>query len=89
MNFHPCDRPLKIQESVETPIPQMGAHFRVWGFIPSHFSYTPGSMKCDSQASFLAYTFASPCLGREPKAKVMTLYVFTYLLDRYYVCTYH
>jgi len=36
-------------------------------------SYTFGSMKCDSRASFLARTFASPCLGHEPKAKVMTL----------------
>jgi hypothetical protein len=29
-------------------------------------------MRCDSQASFLAQTFATPCLGREPKAKVVT-----------------
>jgi hypothetical protein len=34
-------------------------------------------MKCDSWASFLAYTFASPCLGRKPKAKVMTKWVLT------------
>jgi hypothetical protein len=33
-------------------------------------SYTLGSMKCDSQASFLACTFASLCFGCEPKAKV-------------------
>jgi hypothetical protein len=36
-------------------------------------SYTPGSMKCDSQASLLARTFASPYLGCEPKARVVTL----------------
>jgi hypothetical protein len=29
-------------------------------------------MKCDSWASFLACTKASPCLGYDPKAKVMT-----------------
>jgi hypothetical protein len=29
-------------------------------------------MKCDSQASFLACTFASLCLDCEPKAKVAT-----------------
>jgi hypothetical protein len=29
-------------------------------------------MKCDSQASFLAHTFASPCLGRELKIRVTT-----------------
>ncbi len=35
-------------------------------------SYTPGSMRCDSHDSFLDCTLASPCLGREPKAKVAT-----------------
>jgi len=34
------------------------------------FSYTPGSMKCDSQVSFSAPTFASPYFGHEPKARV-------------------
>ncbi len=34
------------------------------------FSYIPGSMKCDSQASFLAHTFVSPYFGRKPKAMV-------------------
>ncbi len=28
-------------------------------------------MKCDSRASLLANTFASPCLGRKPKARVV------------------
>jgi hypothetical protein len=27
-------------------------------------------MKCDSQASLLAHTFANPCFGHEPKARV-------------------
>jgi len=35
-------------------------------------SYTPGSMKCGSRPSLLARTFASPCLGHEPKARVAT-----------------
>jgi hypothetical protein len=35
-------------------------------------SHTPRSMKCDFRASLLARTFASPYLGREPKAKVVT-----------------
>jgi hypothetical protein len=30
------------------------------------------SMKCDSQASLLAHAVASPCLGREPKVRVVT-----------------
>jgi hypothetical protein len=29
-------------------------------------------MKCDSRASLLACTFASPCFGHEPKVKVVT-----------------
>jgi hypothetical protein len=29
-------------------------------------------MKCDSRASLLARTFASPCFGHEPKVKVAT-----------------
>ncbi len=35
-------------------------------------SYILGSMKCDSRASLLARTLASPCLGCEPKARVTT-----------------
>ncbi len=29
-------------------------------------------MRCDSRASLLAHTLASPCLGRKPKARVAT-----------------
>jgi len=29
-------------------------------------------MKCDSQPSHLAHTFASPCFGREPKVTIAT-----------------
>jgi hypothetical protein len=27
-------------ESIEYPIPKMGAHLGVWGFIPSHFLHS-------------------------------------------------
>jgi len=36
MNFDPCNRPLKIRESIGTRTPKVGAHLGVWGFIPSH-----------------------------------------------------
>ncbi len=36
-------------------------------------SYTPNNMKCDSWASLLACTFASPCLNRELNLRVATL----------------
>jgi len=35
-------------------------------------SYTPRNMRCDSHASLLAHTLASPCFGRKPKARVVT-----------------
>jgi hypothetical protein len=40
-------------------------------------SYTPRIMRCDSWASLLARTFASLCLGREPKVRVATLKLFS------------
>jgi len=36
-------------------------------------SYIPESMRCDCWASFLAHTFASPCFGRKPKVRVVTI----------------
>jgi len=35
-------------------------------------SYIPRVMRCDSWASLLACNLASPCLGCEPKARVVT-----------------
>jgi hypothetical protein len=55
-----------------------GLQFPKWELIRSvrvhsfTFFYTPGSMRCDSQASFLARTLASPGLGCEPNARVAT-----------------
>ncbi len=36
MGFVPCHRSLKIQESIGTSTPKMGAHLGMWVFIPSH-----------------------------------------------------
>jgi hypothetical protein len=36
MGFDPCDRLLKVQESIGTLTPTMGVHLGVWGFTPSH-----------------------------------------------------
>jgi hypothetical protein len=36
MGFNPCNRTLKIWESIGIPTPNMGIHLGVWGFIPSH-----------------------------------------------------
>jgi hypothetical protein len=45
MGFDPCNHSLKIQKSIRTPTPKMGAHLGVWGFIPSHCLTLPGAWK--------------------------------------------
>jgi hypothetical protein len=72
MSFEPYNRLLKVQESIGTPTPKVGAHLGVCGFIPL-VSYILGSMKCDSRVSFLACTFASLRFGHKPKARVATI----------------
>jgi hypothetical protein len=84
MGFDPCNRSLKIWESIGTPTPKMGFHLGVWRFNSLILPYfqPSGSMKCDSQASLLACVFASPCLGHEPKARVVTIGVELEMLAR-------
>jgi hypothetical protein len=74
MNFDLYNFLFKIWESIGTPTPKVGLHLGVWGFIPSlTLSYTPMSIKFDSQVFLLAHTFVSPCFGRKPKVKVATI----------------
>ncbi len=40
MCFDPYNHLLKIWESIETPIPKLGAHLGVCGFIPSHLLHS-------------------------------------------------
>ncbi len=75
MSFDPCNLLLKIRESIGTPTPKVGAHLGVWGFIPSHSFALPGKHEMWFQSSLLAHTFASPCFGREPKARIATTWV--------------
>jgi hypothetical protein len=77
MGFDPCNFFLKICESIGTPTPKVEVHLGVWGFDPHTLPYSHifDSMKCDSWASLLAHTFASPCLGREPKTRVAIIQV--------------
>jgi hypothetical protein len=85
---------LKVWESIETPTPKNGSSL---GSVRVHsltFSYIFGNMRCDSWASFLAHTLASPCFGHEPKARVVTStsfdHVSTYLyLDHNHVIIYN
>jgi hypothetical protein len=68
MGFDPCNRSLKIRESIETSIPQVGAHLGVWGLILS-LSCTPESI---SRASLLFRILTSPYFNHEPKARATT-----------------
>jgi hypothetical protein len=71
MSFDPCNHPLKIRKSIGTSTPKMGAHLGVWGsFLHTFLHSWEHEMWLPS--SFLALTFANPCLGREPKARVVT-----------------
>jgi len=57
LSFSPCNCSVKIHESIGTPTPKVEPPF---GSVRAHsltFSYTLGSMRCDSRASFLA----QPC----------------------------
>ncbi len=36
IGFDPCNHSLKIWKSIETLTPKVGAHLRMWQFIPSH-----------------------------------------------------
>jgi hypothetical protein len=68
IDFDSCNRSLKIRDSNS----QSGSSL---GSVKVHslaLSYIPRSMKCESQASLLACTLVSPCLGRERKARVAT-----------------
>jgi len=73
MGFDPYNCFLKIQKSIMTPTPKMGAHLGMWGFISSHFPTLPGAWDVTPGFPLLARTFLSLYLGHKPKAKVATL----------------
>ncbi len=43
MSFDPCNRPLKIWESIKISTPKLGIHLGMWRFIPSHSPTFPGT----------------------------------------------
>ncbi len=80
LSFDPYNRSLTIWESI------WDSNFQYensLGSVRVHsltFFCTPGSMKCDSQASLLPRTLASPCLGHEPKVRVATLIPYPFII---------
>jgi len=59
MNFDPSNYFLKIWNSIGIPTPKVGIHLGMCGLILSHY------------LTHSTHTFPCPCLGCEPKAKVM------------------
>jgi len=74
MSFDSCNYFVKIWESIETPTPQVGAHLGVWGSFLHTFSHSR-EHEMWLLTSLLARTFVSLSLGREFKARVVTLYL--------------
>jgi len=68
-------------ESIGTPTPKVGAHLRVWGFVPSH-SPTPREHEMWLLVSLLTHTLTNHCLGRKPEAKVTTTKMLSQSLQR-------
>jgi hypothetical protein len=52
MRFDPCNRSLKIWKSIGIPIPKVGVHLGVWGFIPSHSLAFLGSRNVTPRLTF-------------------------------------
>jgi hypothetical protein len=71
MSFGPCNCLLKIRKSIGTPTPKMGVHWKCEGSFPQTFLHS-WEHEVWLLSSLLACTFASFCLGREPKARVTT-----------------
>jgi hypothetical protein len=69
----------KFKNPLGFQLPKWELTWECGGSFPHTFphSHTFGNIKHDSRASLLARTFASPCLGHEPKAKVTTVKIYT------------
>jgi len=73
LSFDPWNRYLKFWESIGIPSrSQSGSCLRSVRVHSLTFSYILGSMWCDSWASSWLAPLQPLCLGREPKARVVT-----------------
>jgi len=82
MSFDHCNCLLKIWKSIGTPTSQSGGSF---GSVAVHsltLSCTFWEHEMWFLGSLLAHTFASPCFGREPKARVATYSFWKDFLER-------
>jgi hypothetical protein len=72
MGFDPYNYLLKVQDSIKTPTPKVGAHLGVWGFIPSHSPTLLGTWNVTPKLHSSPASFASPYFGHKPKIRVAT-----------------
>jgi hypothetical protein len=73
MIFYLWNISLNIQVSIGIPIPKVGIHLGVCGFIHSHSQ----EWKCDSRVALSTHMFPWFCLGHKPKAMVVTFNVLS------------
>jgi hypothetical protein len=71
MCFDPCNRSLKIWESIWDSNSQNGSSFESVKVHSLTLFCSPESVRCDSWVSLLACNLASPCFGCEPKVKLI------------------
>jgi len=76
MSFDPYNRLLKIRKSMKTPIPKVGAHLGVWGFIPLHFPTILGGWNVTPELQYLPTPLPTLALVMSPKLRLW-YYEFT------------
>jgi len=64
------NRPLKIQKSIETSIPKVGAHFTVWRFIPSHSPTFPRTWNVTPELHSWLATLQALVLVTSPRLRL-------------------
>jgi hypothetical protein len=70
MNFDPCNRLLKIQESIRSLTPKMEAHLCMCRFILSHSSTLPRTWNVTSMLHFWPTPLQALALVVSPKLKL-------------------
>jgi hypothetical protein len=71
MSFDPSNHSLKIRKSIGLQLPKWESIWECVGSFPHILSHSQ-ECECDFWVTLSARTFPNPCLGREPKTKVMT-----------------
>ncbi len=74
MSFDPCNRPLKIWESIKTLIPKVGAYLGVCGFISSHFPTLPRAWNVIHGLHFWLTPLHALTLAGNPRLGLRHLY---------------